>query len=169
MTRFVCLVTLQDGSQIKDTVQAGNAVTAQFILHYRYGNRYRKSDILSETPIQQAYECPVCHNTEHRPGSKICAVCGVPLPAWIREKNPSLETVKAYRTIGKHAFSAYRRRSENPKAIIIFADDEDQAMRKALGYFGYPESDWQRLSNGVGGPIAVCRLQPTTDAQIYTI
>lgn len=168
MTQFVFSVALQDGTRVHDAVQADNAASARFILHYRYKDRYKSSDILSETVMPQAYECPVCHNTEHRPGALICKVCGEPLPAWLREQRPSMDMVNAYRTIGRHAFVAYRRRVENPKTVIIFADDQAQAMRKALGYFGYPQCDWERLSKGVG-PIAVQRMIPTADAQVYEI
>lgn len=168
MTQFTFSVALRDGTHVRDTVQADNAASARFILHYRYKDRYKSADILSETAMLQVYECPVCHNTEHRPGALICKVCGEPLPTWVREQNPSAEVVKAYRTIGQHAFVAYRCRSEAPKIVVIFADDEAQAMRKALGYFGYPVSDYERLSKGVG-PIAVRRVTPTADAQVYEI
>lgn len=168
MTQFVFSVALQDGTRVRDAVQADNAASARFILHYRYKDRYKSSDILSETAMPKAYECPVCHNTEHRLGALICKVCGEPLPAWVREQHPSMDTVNAFRTIGRHAFVAYRRRTENPRTVIIFADDEAQAMRKALGCFGYPQADWERLSKGVG-PVAVHRLTPTADAQVYEI
>lgn len=168
MTQFVFSVALQDGTRVRDAVQADNAASARFILHYRYKDRYKSSDILSETAMPQAYECPVCHNTEHRLGALICKVCGEPLPAWVREQHPSMDTVNAFRTIGRHAFVAYRRRTENPRTVIIFADDEAQAMRKALGCFGYPQADWERLSKGVG-PVAVHGLTPTADAQVYEI
>lgn len=169
MTQFKFSITLNDGSRIEDTVQANTASSARFILHYRYKGRYQSSEILSEQLMPKAYECPVCHNMEHAPGALICNVCGEPLPVWVREQNPSAEVVKAYRTIGQHAFAAYRRRSEDPKFVVIFADDEAQAMRKALGYFGYPQADWERLSKGVGSPIAVRRVTPTADAQVYEI
>lgn len=168
MTQFVFSVALQDGTRVRDAVQADNAASARFILHCRYKDQYKSSDILSETAMPQVYKCPVCHNTEHRPGALICKVCGEPLPSWVREQRPSTNTVNAYRTIGRHAFVAYRRRVKNPKTVVIFADDENQAMRKALGYFGYPQSDWERLSKGMG-PVAVQRVTPTADAQIYEI
>ena len=168
MTQFIFSVALQDGTHVRDAVQADNAASARFILHYRYKDRYKSSDILSETLMPQAYECPVCHNTEHRPGALICKVCGEPLPAWLREQRPSMDMVNAYRTIGRHAFVAYHRRVENPKTVIILADDEAQAMRKALGYFGYPQCDWERLTRGMG-PVAVHKLTPTADAQVYEI
>ena len=168
MIQFVFSVALQDGTHVRDAVHADNAAAARFILRYRYKERYKSSDILSETVMPQVYECPVCHNTEHSPGALICKVCGEPLPAWVREQRPSMNAVNAFRTIGRHAFVAYRRRTENPRTVIIFADDETQAMRKALGYFGYPHCDWERLSKGMG-PIAVQRVTPTADAQIYEI
>ena len=95
MTQFVCSVALQDGTRVHDAVQADNAASARFILHYRYKDRYKSSDIVSETVMPQAYECPVCHNTEHRPGALICKVCGEPLPAWLREQRPSMDMVNA--------------------------------------------------------------------------
>ena len=61
MTQFVFSVALQDGTRVHDAVQADNAASARFILHYRYKDRYKSSDILSETVMPQAYECPVCH------------------------------------------------------------------------------------------------------------
>ena len=33
-----------------------------------------------ERRAKTAYECPICHNTEHLPGAKFCMICGEPFP-----------------------------------------------------------------------------------------
>lgn len=166
MTQFIFSVNLQDGTSIRDAVQAETAASARFIVRSRYKGRFNGAELLSETAMPQPYECPVCHNTEHPVGALTCKICGEPLPAWVREQRRSDKEKEAFRTIGRHVFVAYRRRVENPRTVVILADDWGQAMRKALGYFGYPQADWERLSKGLG-PIAVKQVTRTADAQVY--
>ena len=66
----------------------------------------------------------------------------------------------------EHAYVAYKRFSCSPKSIVIFARDEQDAVEHALSHFGYPKSDWPRLSTGIG-PIMVKRISPTKDAQVF--
>ena len=43
---------------------------------------------------------------------------------------------KAYKTVSKHVFIAYRAYTEDSKEIIIIADSYDIAKKKAEEYFG---------------------------------
>ena len=83
-----------------------------------------------------------------------------------RERASSL--INIAKQAEQHAYAAYQRFSDPPKYIIIFAADEGEAMERALNHFGYPASDWSRLSTGTG-PISVNRFSPTKDFQVFEI
>ena len=72
------------------------------------------------------------------------------------------------RAAEQYAWSAWKRFAEALQIIVIFAADEGEVVERALAHFGYPKKDWPRLSTGLG-PIAVKRLTPTVDPQVWEV
>lgn len=62
---------------------------------------------------------------------------------------------RAYCTLAKHSFIAYRK-YEGEETIIIFANDIDEATKKAVEFFGL-------------NSVQVRKLEPTKDPQVYKI
>lgn len=67
-----------------------------------------------------------------------------------------MDNKKAYDTIAKHIFTAYKTYSETNNMIIIFADNKEAAKQKALKYF-------QTLF------VTVSELNVTQEEEVYKI
>lgn len=70
--------------------------------------------------------------------------------------------------MSEYAYLAWMRCSEDLRSIVVSACDDQEAIELALEYFGYPKENWQALSRG-NGPVAVRRLIPTANAQVFKI